>query len=224
MSSEIERALARKEERHAGVHSSAPAFGRAPGQDSLESLVEMSRALTATIDLRQGVQGVLEVLNRRPAIVRSAITLALPDMTEVVVDGGREPESSDVAGDEHSFLCTTVMLDGRPIGALAVDLIPQRDDPRERIEQLVQASAELIGQAVHIRLLLAGHADAEPMPVPPGASLAEMVSQYERGVIERALQATRGNRSRAARLLRTTERIVGYRVQQYGIDCSAFRG
>lgn len=224
MSSEIEGALARKEDRHAGVHSPAPAFGHVPRQDSLESLVEVGRALSATIDLRQGLQGALEVLNRRPGIVRSAITLALPEVTDLVVDADREPASSDPGGHQHSFLCTTVLLDGRPIGALAVDLVPQRDDPRERIEALVQASAELIGQAVQIRQLFGEWARTEPMPVPPGASLAEMVSRYERGVIERALEATRGNRSRAAKLLRTTERIVGYRVQQYGIDCSLYRG
>jgi DNA-binding NtrC family response regulator len=53
--------------------------------------------------------------------------------------------------------------------------------------------------------------------------LAELVSEYEKGLIESALRATRGNRSRAAKLLQTTERIIGYRVQQYGIDCRHYR-
>lgn len=224
MSSEIERALARKEQMQAGPHSPAPPGGRVLEHDPLASFLEMGRVLSATIELREGVQGVLEVLSRWPAIFRSAITLDLPDLTELVVDGGRDRASAGLVGDQHRFLCTTVVLDGRPIGALAVDLIPERDDARVRTEQLVEAAAELIGQAVQLRQMLAREAETDPIFVAPGASLAEMVSRYEKQLIEQALQTTRGNRSRAARLLRTTERIVGYRVQQYGIDCSVFRG
>lgn len=54
-------------------------------------------------------------------------------------------------------------------------------------------------------------------------SLAERVARYEQSLIEDALRATGGNQARAARLLRTTERILGYRVQRYGIDCSRYR-
>jgi Nif-specific regulatory protein len=50
------------------------------------------------------------------------------------------------------------------------------------------------------------------------------VGNYERRIIEDALEATRGNRAQAARLLRTTERILGYRLRQYGIDTSRYRG
>ena len=66
----------------------------------------------------------------------------------------------------------------------------------------------------------AARMDAAAMPRAP---LAEMVAGYERALIEDALRGTRGNRARAARLLQTTERILGYRIQQYGIDCREFR-
>lgn len=56
-----------------------------------------------------------------------------------------------------------------------------------------------------------------------GGSLSALVSAYEKRLIEEALLATRGNRARAARLLQTTERILGYRVQQYGIDWRVYR-
>lgn len=56
-----------------------------------------------------------------------------------------------------------------------------------------------------------------------GESLAHLVALFEKRLIEEALRATRGNRAKAARLLRTTERIVGYRVRQYGIDWRAHR-
>lgn len=57
----------------------------------------------------------------------------------------------------------------------------------------------------------------------PRAALSDLVAGYERSLIEEALRSTRGNRARAARLLFTTERILSYRIRQYGIDCSEFR-
>ena len=57
----------------------------------------------------------------------------------------------------------------------------------------------------------------------PRLPLSDLVASYERRLIEDALRSTRGNRARAARILQTTERILGYRIQQYGIDCAQFR-
>ena len=57
----------------------------------------------------------------------------------------------------------------------------------------------------------------------PRLPLSELVASYERRLIEDALRSTFGNRARAARILQTTERILGYRIQQYGIDCSQYR-
>jgi Nif-specific regulatory protein len=48
------------------------------------------------------------------------------------------------------------------------------------------------------------------------------VAAFERDLIQDALKSTRGNRARAARLLQTTERILGYKVRKYGIDCARF--
>jgi Nif-specific regulatory protein len=55
-------------------------------------------------------------------------------------------------------------------------------------------------------------------------SLEAAVEAYERDIIQDALKTTRGNRKRAAQLLDTTERILGYKVKKYGIDCDRFRG
>jgi hypothetical protein len=57
----------------------------------------------------------------------------------------------------------------------------------------------------------------------PRLPLSELVASYERRLIEDALRTTFGNRARAARVLQTTERILGYRIQQYGIDCGQYR-
>ncbi|MEW6734213.1 MAG: sigma 54-interacting transcriptional regulator [Acidobacteriota bacterium] len=53
-------------------------------------------------------------------------------------------------------------------------------------------------------------------------SLAAAVEAYEKDLIQDALKTTRGNRARAAKLLDTTERILGYKVKLYGIDPKRF--
>jgi Nif-specific regulatory protein len=54
-------------------------------------------------------------------------------------------------------------------------------------------------------------------------SLEATVGAYERDIIMDALKTTRGNRKRAAKLLNTTERIIGYKVRIHEIDCNRFR-
>jgi Nif-specific regulatory protein len=54
-------------------------------------------------------------------------------------------------------------------------------------------------------------------------SLASAVEAYERDIIQDALKTARGSRKKAAKLLDTTERIVGYKVKKYGIDPDRFR-
>jgi Nif-specific regulatory protein len=53
-------------------------------------------------------------------------------------------------------------------------------------------------------------------------SLASSVEAFERDIIMDALKTTRGNRKRAAKLLDTTERVIGYKVRKYAIDCDRF--
>jgi Nif-specific regulatory protein len=54
-------------------------------------------------------------------------------------------------------------------------------------------------------------------------SLSSAVEAYERDIIQDALKSARGSRKKAAKLLDTTERIIGYKVKKYGIDCDRFR-
>ncbi|MEA2174187.1 MAG: Nif-specific regulatory protein, partial [Blastocatellia bacterium] len=53
--------------------------------------------------------------------------------------------------------------------------------------------------------------------------LEAAVEAYESDLIQDALKTTRGNRAKAAKLLDTTERIIGYKLKKYGIDCRRFR-
>ncbi len=54
-------------------------------------------------------------------------------------------------------------------------------------------------------------------------SLKDAVSNYEKELIQDMLKTTGGNKVKAARLLKTTERILGYKVNKYGIDISRFK-
>jgi Nif-specific regulatory protein len=54
-------------------------------------------------------------------------------------------------------------------------------------------------------------------------SLDKAVEAFEKEMILDALKTTRGNRARAARMLDTTERILGYKVQKYEVDSRRFK-
>jgi Nif-specific regulatory protein len=54
-------------------------------------------------------------------------------------------------------------------------------------------------------------------------ALDDAVAAYEKDLLQDALKSARGNRAKAARLLRTTERIVNYKVRKLGIDWKRFK-
>jgi Nif-specific regulatory protein len=56
-----------------------------------------------------------------------------------------------------------------------------------------------------------------------GANLETLVNAYEREIIIDALKRQRGNATSAARLLRTTPRIINYRILHLGIDAKSFK-
>jgi Nif-specific regulatory protein len=56
-----------------------------------------------------------------------------------------------------------------------------------------------------------------------GCSLSHAVERYEKDLILDALKSARGNCAQAARLLDTTERIIGYKIRKYRIDPQRFR-
>ena len=64
---------------------------------------------------------------------------------------------------------------------------------------------------------------AESSGTVPRLLLRDAVTSYEKELIQDALKSTRGNKAKTARLLGTTERIIGYKIQNYGIDVSRFK-
>jgi Nif-specific regulatory protein len=54
-------------------------------------------------------------------------------------------------------------------------------------------------------------------------SLKEAVEAYEKDLIQDTLKTTRGNRAKAANLLKTTDRVINYKIRKLHIDWSRFR-
>jgi Nif-specific regulatory protein len=54
-------------------------------------------------------------------------------------------------------------------------------------------------------------------------ALGTAVAGFEKDLICDALKTSRGNRAKAARLLDSTERIIGYKIRKHGIDPARFR-
>ena len=79
------------------------------------------------------------------------------------------------------------------------------------------------GGVIHAHHLPPTLQTAEVSNTLPGQSLAEAIAAFEKDLILDGLKIARGNRSKAARLLGTTERILNYKVGKYGIDPSRFR-
>jgi Nif-specific regulatory protein len=79
------------------------------------------------------------------------------------------------------------------------------------------------GQVIHGHDLPPTLQTAEASDTVPNRSLEAAVEQLERDMIQDALKTTRGNRAKAARLLDTTERVIGYKVGKLGIDAERFK-
>jgi Nif-specific regulatory protein len=54
-------------------------------------------------------------------------------------------------------------------------------------------------------------------------SFREAVDAYEKDLIQDTLKTTRGNRTKAAGLLKTTSRVINYKIKKLKIDCGRFR-
>ncbi|MGZ6125243.1 MAG: sigma-54 interaction domain-containing protein, partial [Myxococcales bacterium] len=114
----------------------------------------------------------------------------------------------------------------RRISTPAIDMLVSYHWPgnvRELENTLERAVVTCDGQVIHGHHLPPTLQTAEASGTMVQTSLADAVEQYEKDMIVDALKSARGNRAKAARLLGTTERIMGYKVRKYGIDPGRFR-
>jgi Nif-specific regulatory protein len=117
--------------------------------------------------------------------------------------------------------------DVRRIATTAIDMLMSYHWPgnvRELENCIERAVLVCEGGVIHAHHLPPTLQTAEVSGTLPRLSLSAAVSSYEKDLILDALKSARGNRAKAARLLDSTERILGYKVRKYGIDGRRFRG
>jgi Nif-specific regulatory protein len=116
--------------------------------------------------------------------------------------------------------------DVRRIATSAIDLLMSYHWPgnvRELENSIERAVLLCEGGAVHAHHLPPSLQTAEVSGTLPRQSLKDALDAHEKDLVLDALKSTRGNRARAARLLHTTERVIGYAVRKHGLDPKRFR-
>ena len=112
------------------------------------------------------------------------------------------------------------------ISTPAIDMLMRYHWPgnvRELENCIERAAIVCEDQVIHSYHLPPTLQTAESSNTVPRLSLDEAVVSYEKELIQDALKTTRGNRAKAARLLNSTERIIGYKISKYQIDVTRFK-
>ena len=111
------------------------------------------------------------------------------------------------------------------LSAPALDLLMQYPWPGNvrELENIIERAVLVCDEDT----ILSVHLPPSLQRQEPGASassgLASQVEKLEKELITEALRQTRGNQSKAAQLLDTSLRILGYKIKQYSIETRSFR-
>ncbi|MEO7193097.1 MAG: sigma 54-interacting transcriptional regulator [Vicinamibacterales bacterium] len=112
------------------------------------------------------------------------------------------------------------------ISTPAIDMLMAYHWPgnvRELENAIERAVLVCDGSVVHPHHLPPTLQTAEASGTITDVSLADAVDAYEKNLIQDALKTARGNASKAAKLLHSTERIISYRIRKLSIDRDRFR-
>jgi len=116
--------------------------------------------------------------------------------------------------------------DIKRISTPAIDALVQYHWPGNvrEIENCMERSVLLCDdQVIHSYHLPPTLATAEQTGTQQSQSLIDAVERYEKELLIDALKTSRGNMRRAAKALKTTERIFGYKVRKYDIAPGQYR-
>ncbi len=116
--------------------------------------------------------------------------------------------------------------DVRRISTPAIDMLMAYHWPgnvRELENCIERAVLVTTDKVIHGHHLPPTLQTAEESGTAASGSLPEMLDNYERELIVDALKNARGNRAKAARALQISERIMGLRVEKFGLDARRFR-
>jgi Nif-specific regulatory protein len=117
--------------------------------------------------------------------------------------------------------------DIRRIATPAIDMLTAYHWPGNvrELQNVIERSVLVCdGQVIHAHHLPPTLQTAEASGTVMNVSLQDAVDSFERDLLQDALKSARGNRAKAARLVRTTDRIFNYKVRMLGIDWKRFRG
>jgi Nif-specific regulatory protein len=117
--------------------------------------------------------------------------------------------------------------DVRRLSTTAIDMFMSYHWPgnvRELENCIERAVLVCDGGVVHAHHLPPSLQTAEVSGTLPHESLAAALAAHEKDLLLDGLKIARGNRSKAARILQTTERILNYKIKRHGLDPSRFRG
>ena len=116
--------------------------------------------------------------------------------------------------------------DIRRISTPAIDMLTAYHWPgnaRELQNVIERAVLVCDGHVIHAHHLPPTLQTAEASGTVMSVSLEDAMDAYEKDLLQDSLKSARGNRAKAARLLRTTDRIFNYKVRKLGIDWKRFK-
>jgi Nif-specific regulatory protein len=191
-------------------------FERVGGTETIRVNV---RLITATnVDLEQGVQ---DGRFRSDLYYRlNVFSIYLPPLRE---------RKTDILLLADHFLEKYARQNSKRIKRIstpAIDMLMSYHWPgnvRELENVIERAALVCEGNVIHGYHLPPTLQTAEGSGTVTKMSLDQAVSAFEKDLIQDALKTARGNRARAARMLDTTERILGYKVKKYEIDSRRFK-
>lgn len=192
------------------------AFERVGGLDTLHVNVRLIAATNAN----------LESLIAR-GIFREDLYYRL-NVFSIILPPLRERKSDILLLADH-FMLKYGRLQGKSIKRIstpAIDMLMRYHWPgnvRELENCIERACLVCEDQVIHSYHLPPTLQTAESSGTLPRWSLSEAVANYEKELIQDALKSCRGNRSKAARLLGATIRILNYKIEKYEIDASRYR-
>jgi Nif-specific regulatory protein len=114
----------------------------------------------------------------------------------------------------------------RRISTPAIDMLMSYHFPgnvRELENAIERAVLACDSNVIHGHHLPPTLQTAEVSDTVTNLSLEAAVDAFERDIIQDALKSTRGNIAKAARMLDSTERILGYKIKKFGIAPTRFR-
>ena len=114
----------------------------------------------------------------------------------------------------------------RRISTPAIDMLTAYHFPgnvRELENAIERAVIVCDSNVIHGRHLPPTLQTAEVSGTETNVTLASAVAAFESDLIQDTLKSTGGNIAKAAKMLDSTERILGYKIKKYGIDTMRFR-